>query len=107
MNNKYYNRYDLFSRDGEFKMVPGIELPIKSTDKFIVFRKGRDRFDKYSQEYYGTPFFGWLIMLANPNYDSIEFNIPDESVIRIPYPLVSSLQDYKKMINLYELYYGQ
>ena len=33
MSRQYYNRYVDFLVDGEFKIVPGIELPIKGTDK--------------------------------------------------------------------------
>ena len=60
-----------------------------------------------SQEYYGSPTFGWLIMLANPQAGSLEFDIPDNFFIRIPYPLISSLQDYKRGVELYNLYYGE
>jgi hypothetical protein len=60
-----------------------------------------------SQEYYNTPLFGWLIMLANPKVGSIEFDIPDNSIIRVPFPLINSLQEYKKNVELYKLYYGE
>ena len=60
-----------------------------------------------SQEYYNTPLFGWLIMLANPQLGSIEFEIADNSTVRIPFPLTNSLQDYKRGVELYKLYYGE
>jgi len=105
--NQYLNRYDFFLEDGEHKIVPGIELPQKSTDKFVKYRKEKDRLDKISQEYYGTPLFSWLIMMANPKAGSVEFEIPDNSMIRVPFPLINSLQDYKKGVELYRLYYGE
>lgn len=105
--NQYFNRYDYFLEDGEFKIVPGIEIPATSTDKYVKYIKGKDRLDKMSQEYYNTPLFGWLIMLANPKVGSIEFDIPDNSMIRIPFPLINSLQEYKKNVELYKLYYGE
>ena len=104
--NKYFNRYDYFLEDGDFKIVPGIEIPAKSTDKFMVYKKGKDRLDKASQEFYNTPLFGWLILLANPSVGALEFEIPDNTLLRIPFPLVNSLQDYKKNVELYKLYYG-
>jgi hypothetical protein len=94
--NQYFNRYEYFTENGEHKIVPGIEIPIRSTDKFTKYKKGKDRLDKMSQEYYSTPLFGWLIMLANPTLGSLEFEIPDNSIIRIPFPLINTLQDYKK-----------
>ena len=107
MSRQYYNRYQDFLVDGEFKIVPGIELPIKGTDKYHQYRKGKDRLDKISQEYYNTPVFGWLILQANPTAGSIEFEIPDNFTLRIPFPLVSTLQAYKRGVDLYNLYYGE
>ena len=107
MANQYLDRYQYFEDEGSFKIVPGLEMPIKSTDKYIQFRRNKDRLDKLSQEYYDTPLFGWLILLANPLAGSIEYLIPDNYMLRIPYPLVPSLQDYKKAVDLYKLYYGE
>ena len=107
MSRPYYNRYQLFLKDGGFRVVPGIELPFKCTDKYLQYKKGRDRLDKISQEYYGTPLFGWLILQANPSLGSLEFNIPDNSYLRIPFPLITTLQDYKSELNNYFFYYGR
>jgi hypothetical protein len=107
MSRQYYDRYENFITDGSFRIVPGIEIPIKGSDKYVQYKKGKDRLDKYSQEYYNSPLYGWLILQANPLLGSIEFEIPDNSYIRIPFPLVTSLQDYKKNIETYNLYYGE
>ena len=107
MNNQYFDRYQYFFDDGKHKIVPGIEIPIKPTDKYIEFKRNKDRLDKLSQEYYNPPLFGWLILLANPTCGGIEFTIPDHFILRIPYPLIPSLQDYRKSIDLYRLYYGE
>lgn len=107
MSNQYFDRYQYFLEDGSFKIVPGIEIPIKASDKYFQYKKGKNRLDKVSQEYYGTPYFGWLIMLANPLAGSVEFEIPDNFLIRVPFPLVPTLQDYKRGIELYKLYYGE
>ena len=107
MSRQYFNRYQYYITDGEFRIVPGIEVPIKGTDKYLQFKKGKDRLDKLSQEYYNSPLYGWLIMLANPLAGSLEFEIPNNFFIRIPYPLVNSLQDYTTAVELYNLYYGE
>lgn len=107
MNNQYYDRYEGFVKDGSFRIVPGIELPIKGSDRYLQYNKSKHRLDTISQEYYGTPLFGWLILQANPLLGSIEFEIPDNSYLRIPYPLIASLQDYKNGVDLYSLYYGE
>jgi len=107
MSREYFDRYQFFINDGNFRIVPGIEIPIKGTDKYFIYKKTKTRLDKISYEYYGTPTFGWLILLANPLAGSLEFEIPDNYVLRIPFPLITSLQDYKRGVELYNLYYGE
>lgn len=107
MSEQYFDRYESFGIDGSFKIIPGIEIPIKTTDKYFQFKKGKDRLDKVSQDNYDSPLFGWLILLANPSLGGIEFDIPDDSIMRIPFPIVPTLQDYKKAIEIYQLYYGE
>jgi hypothetical protein len=107
MSREYYNRYELFIEDSEFKIVPGIQIPIKGTDKYTFYKKGKDRLDKISQEYYNTPVFGWLILMANPEVSGLEFEIPNNSLLRVPFPLTTTLQDYKRSVELYNLYYGE
>jgi hypothetical protein len=63
--------------------------------------------DKISFEFYKTPYFGWLIQMANPQYGSMETNIEDGAVLIIPFPLVASLQDYKNAIDNHFFYYGR
>ena len=106
MSRDYYDRYQFFIEDGDFQIVPGVELPIKGTDKYIQYTRGKDRLDKLSQKFYNSPTFGWLIMLANPLSGTNEFEIPNNFLLRIPFPLVNSLQDYRSGVELYKLYYG-
>jgi hypothetical protein len=82
-------------------------LPSKPSDKAYIYKVGRSRLDKVSQEYYGTPFFGWLILQANPQYGGLENNIYDGAILSVPYPLITSLQDYKSAIDTYFFYYGR
>jgi len=49
----------------------------------------------------------WLILAANPIYGGIEWNIPDNSILRIPFPLVSSVQDYEAELKNHFFYYGR
>ena len=107
MARQVYNRYSDFLIDGEQTIVPFISLPSKSTDKKFIYRVGITRMDKISQQFYGTPTFGWLILLGNPVYGGLEWNIPDGTIITIPYPLVSSLQDYKNELQNHFFYYGR
>ena len=107
MARQNYNRYKDFVINGEQTIVPYITLPSKSTDKKYIYKVGMSRMDKVSQQYYGSPLFGWLIMQANPQYSGNEWVIPDGSILTIPYPLVASLQDYKNQLDDYLFYYGR
>ena len=107
MAKQNYNRYSNFILDGQQTVVPYITLPTKSTDKRYIYKVGQSRMDKVSQQYYGSPLFGWLIMQANPKFTGNEWNIPDGTILTIPYPLITSLQDYKSELNNYFFYYGR
>jgi hypothetical protein len=103
----YYNRYTEFIYDGEHKIVPSITLTKKSSDIVVNYKKGVSRLDKFSQQYYGTPYFNWLILQANPQYGGLEWNIPDGSTIIIPFPLIPTLEEYKTKVDEYHYYYGR
>tara|TARA_R110000796_G_scaffold40062_6_gene99409 strand:+ start:3754 stop:4074 length:321 start_codon:yes stop_codon:yes gene_type:complete len=106
MAQEYLDRYKQFKSDTNYKPVPGIKIPEKTSDKLVIYNLGRDRFDILSQNYYNTPYYGWLIMLANPEYGGLEFMIPDKSTIRIPFPLKTSVDDYLSGIDRYFKLYG-
>ena len=104
---QYYNRYNDFVINGEQTVVPYVNLPYKNTDKNYIYKIGQSRLDKVSQQYYGTPYFGWLILLANPISGGLEWNINDGTILTIPFPLVASLQDYKNALDNHFFYYGR
>ncbi len=107
MARQTYNRYQDFVINGQQTIVPYINIPSKSTDKRYIYKVGQSRLDKVSQQYYGSPLFGWLILQANPRFGSTEWSIPDGTILTIPYPLVSSLQDYKNQLDNHFFYYGR
>jgi len=104
---KYYDRYQDFLVNGKQTVVPFVNLPSKPTDKKYIYRVSKSRLDKLSYQYYQTPYFGWLILAANPKYGGLESNIPDGETLIIPFPLINSLQDYKKAIDTHFFYYGR
>ena len=80
---QYYNRYQNFFVNGTQTVVPYVTLPSRSTDQRYVYRDNQTRLDKLSYEKYGSPYFGWLIMMANPSYGGLETNIPDGTILNI------------------------
>jgi hypothetical protein len=104
---QYYNRYNNLIVNGSQINIPYVTLPSKSTDKMYIYRIGVSRLDKVSQTYYGSPYFGWLILQANPEYGGSEVNIPNNTTLKIPFPLTASLLDYKTALQTHFYYYGK
>lgn len=99
INKLSFSRYKPFSINGTQITIPFIQLDQKVTDKQVVWKSGIDRMDKLSNNYYsGDPRNGWLIMLANPEY-TFEFDIPNNTIITIPYPLQETLNEYNEKAN--------
>lgn len=96
---EYYDRYKLFRGNGVSDLVPNLKISIESTDLTVTYDKDKMRMDNLSYKYYGDPNFGWLILLANPRYGSMEFEIENGVELRIPYPLQSALNRYESCVN--------
>ena len=96
-----YDRYTLFRESGDFKIVPFGKIEPKDSDFFELYKKNETRLDLLSYKYYNDPNYGWLIMQANPEYGSMEFEIPDGAELRIPYPLNASIDSYELSIRKY------
>lgn len=97
----YYDRYKQFRKNGRIMKIPSIEIETASTDLYITFNKNRMRLDNLSYKYYGDSNYGWLILMANPNAGSLEFDIPDKTTLRIPYPIDDALLRYENKVNEY------
>jgi len=99
---KTTSRYNAFIKNGKMDFVPFIPIVKQSTDYYIVYHADKMRMDTLSYDYYGNPNYGWLIMQANPEYGSLEFQFPDKSIIRIPYPLENALVNYNESLEYYK-----
>jgi len=104
---EYYNRYSKFKDNNGIKPIPGITIPELSSDKYAIYSKGLTRLDKLSNMYYNNPYSGWLIMLANPEHGGLEFNIPDMTSLRIPFPFESALERYTSQMTNHITLYGK
>ena len=101
-----YDRYSQFRNGNEIELVPFGKVRPKDTDHFEVYRKNKSRLDLISSQYYNNPNYGWLILQANPGVGSMEYEIPDGTLLRIPYPLALSIEDYRDSIEEYYRLYG-
>lgn len=104
---RYYDRYGQFRVNAEIKPIPGITIPISDSDKYTIYKLGETRLDKISNLYYTNPYSGWLIMLANPEFGGLEFNIPDSTIIRVPFPFNSGIERYITQVSNHINLYGE
>ena len=95
-----YNRYTNFTSNGAIELVPFVEIKKMPTD-YYVLHDVNTRLDILSYDYYGDPNYGWLIMQANPEYGSLEFKIPHNALLRIPFPLELAITNYNECIRKY------
>lgn len=97
------SRYENFIDGGiETKLVPFIKIPKQPTDYYVYYERGKTRLDKLSYEYYNNPNYGWLILQANPENGGLEFNIRNKTLLRIPYPLETTLISYNNAVKAYK-----
>ncbi len=100
------DRYSLFRTNGKVDFVPNVKITKKDSDYFETYRRGVSSLYLISYDYYGDPNYDWLIMMANPEFGSLEYEIPDNTQLRIPYPLDVTLEDYYNQINNYRVLYS-
>ena len=102
---QYYDRYQDFRIENQIKTMPFIRISERSTDMKAKIKKN-SRLDIISNEVYGTPYYGWLILQANPQFGSLESDLPIGEVVRVPFPLRPVLQEIESRINIFNSLYG-
>jgi hypothetical protein len=76
--------------------IPSITIKERDTDKFVNYSYQTNRLDRISAEIYGDDTYWWVILMANPDY-YMEYDIPTNTVIRVPFPLEEVLFDFQKI----------
>lgn len=94
----YYNPYEILIKNGIF-YVPPIKLVQSSGDEIVFWSKESSRLDLLSQQYYGNPYGGFLILLANGKSTETEF-IDNEKVV-IPMSYKNRVEEYIDKVNQY------
>ena len=107
MGINYFDRYEKYRGNGNVRILPGIVLESRGNDKTVIYKKGETRLDILSQRYYNNPYHGFLILARNPQWGGLEFDIPDGTVISIPFPFRDTLQRYEDKVNRHIELYGE
>lgn len=85
--------------DGKLDNMPPVDIDFRQTDKKIIYDKKTNRLDRIAGNVYEDETLWKIILWANPEYD-IEFDIPDNTIIRVPFPKLDVLDEItKKIIN--------
>jgi hypothetical protein len=71
--------------DGTLESFPPIQIDIRVTDKKILYNKNLNRLDRMAGDFYEDESLWKVILWANPEYE-YEYDIPDNTIIRIPWP---------------------
>jgi hypothetical protein len=90
-----FSRYRVFVVNGKIISIPSISIKNRETDRYVVYNYQRNRLDRIAGDIYNDETYWWVIMMANPNY-YLEYDIPNETVIRVPFPLDEVLYDFQK-----------
>lgn len=82
-----FNRYSNLGYEGDkMKMLPFVKISESVSDKYEIWNSMIHRYELLSDQYYGSPFYDVFLYYGNPEYLS-EYDIPDGTIIRIPFPL--------------------
>ena len=90
--------YSILKKNKELFSMPGMKIEERNTDRFVEYNRDKIRVDRIAYENYGDATLGVLIMLANPDY-FLEFDIPNNTIIRVPYPLEEVEGDVIRKLN--------
>ncbi len=94
------NRYRFVTQgNGTLQNLSTIKIKKRDTDKFVMYNLEKTRLDRIAGEIYGDDTFWWLILLANPDF-GVEFDIPNNTVIRVPFPLQDVVTEFQNKVLL-------
>lgn len=81
-----YDFYKNLKSNDVLKNMPPISISKRNTDKSVLYNKQKNRLDTIAGNVYNDETLWRLILWANEEY-FMEFDIPDNTVVRVPYPL--------------------
>lgn len=89
--------YKLLKDNDFLRDMPPFTISSRDSDKFITYNKQKNRLDNIAGNIYQDDTLWRVILWANPQY-FIEFDIPDNTVIRVPFPMRDVVDEVKMKI---------
>lgn len=84
---------------GTLDNMPPIDIDSRATDKRILYNKNLTRLDRIAGDAYEDETLWKVILWANPEYEC-EFDIPDNTTLRLPWPKRDVVDEViKKIVN--------
>lgn len=94
-----FNTLLINSGQATLDSMPPIDIDYRTTDKKVIYNKNLTRLDRIAGDVYEDETTWKVILWANPDYDC-EYDIPDDTIIRVPWPKRDVLDEvFKKIIN--------
>lgn len=90
----------LIDNNGVLKPMPPIKIKKRSTDKKVVYDKKTNRLDRISGDVYEDETLYKIILWANPEYYQ-EYDILDNTILRVPWPKNDVIQEIRQQIAKY------
>lgn len=93
-----YNFYELLRDNDKLRNMPPIRIDKRDSDKSISYNSQRNRLDTIAGSVYSDETLWRLILWANEEY-FFEYDIPDNTVIRVPYPVNDVISEIQQKIS--------
>jgi AAA15 family ATPase/GTPase len=77
--------------------MPPVKIDRRESDKSVTYNKQKNRLDTIAGNIYEDETLWRLILWANADY-FYEYDIPDNTVIRVPYPMSDVINEVQQKI---------
>jgi hypothetical protein len=92
-----FSFYSLLKNNDSLKNMPAVEISHRASDKSVAYNKTKNRLDNIAGKIYEDESMWRLILWANEEY-FMEYDIPDNAVIRVPFPFNDVIQEVNSKI---------
>lgn len=93
-----YNFYELLRNNDKLRNMPPFKIDKRESDRSVTYNRQKNRLDTIAGKVYSDETLWRLILWANEEY-FFEYDIPDNAVIRVPYPVSDVINEVQQKIS--------